>query len=367
MATESILCRYADLLVNYCLSLEPGQRLYVSSTTLAEPLVREVWRAALRAGGVVETDLSFREQERILMLEGSDEALAHAPLLYRHAMEHFDAFIHIRAPFNLRELQTLDEARTNKRREAFAQSSKIYFERTATRALKRNLCQFPTLANAQEAGLSLEEYETFVYKACKLFEEDPIGAWRALSKSQQRIVDHLNRCSEVHFKGPDVDIRFSTAGRTWINSDGQTNMPSGEVYTSPVEDSVNGTILFSYPLIHAGHEIEGVRFWVRDGYIEKWEARRGQALLDQLLQLPGARRFGEAAIGTNYQIDRFTKNILFDEKIGGTVHMAIGQSYLQTGGKNQSPIHLDLIADMRQGGEISADGELIYRNGEFLI
>lgn len=367
MAFDSILARYANLLVNYCVSLQAGERLYLESTTLAEPLVREVWRAALRAGGIVETDLSFREQERILLLEGSDAALEYEPLLHRQAMENFEAYIYIRAPFNLREQHSKDEVRYDKRRQAFAQSNKIYFERTATRALKRNLCQFPTLANAQEAGMSLEEYEEFVYKACKLFEDDPIGAWKDLSQRQQYIVDHLNKCSKIEYKGPDVEIEFSTAGRIWINSDGQTNMPSGEVYTSPVEDSVNGTILFSYPLIYGGEEIEGVRFWVRDGYIEKWEARRGKSMLDQLLQLPGARRFGEAAIGTNYEIDRFTKNILFDEKIGGTVHMAIGQSYLQTGGKNHSPIHLDLIADMRQGGEIKADGEVIYLNGQFLI
>jgi aminopeptidase len=171
----------------------------------------------------------------------------------------------------------------------------------------------------------------------------------------------------VHYLGEGVDIKFSTKGRKWINSDGQTNMPSGEVYTSPVEDSVNGTIHFTFPVIYSGHEIEGITLWVKDGQVEKWEAKRGKQMLDNVFQLPGARYFGEAAIGTNYNIDRFTKNILFDEKIGGTVHMAIGQSYLQTGGKNQSPIHWDLIANMKNGGQIYADGEKIYENGLFLI
>jgi aminopeptidase len=152
-----------------------------------------------------------------------------------------------------------------------------------------------------------------------------------------------------------------------MNSDGQTNMPSGEVYTSPVEDSVNGVVHFSYPCIYQGNEVEGVTLWVKDGLIERWEARQGQEFLDYIFTLPGTRRFGEAAIGTNYDIQRITKNILFDEKIGGSIHMAIGQSYLQTGGKNESPVHWDMITDMTRGGEIRADGELIYQNGQFLL
>jgi aminopeptidase len=180
-------------------------------------------------------------------------------------------------------------------------------------------------------------------------------------------VDHLNQCAGIHYRGPGIDIRFSCKGRTWINSDGRTNMPSGEVFTSPVEDSVNGTIHFSYPAVYMGREVEGVTLWVKDGEVYKWEARRGKKFLDEVFSIEGARRFGEAAVGTNYRIDRFTKNILFDEKIGGTVHMAIGQSYAQAGGKNQSSIHWDMIADMREGGEIFADGELIYQGGKFLL
>ena len=178
----------------------------------------------------------------------------------------------------------------------------------------------------------------------------------------------MNKKENVRYVGDGIDIRFSTKGRTWINSDGQTNMPSGEVYTSPVEDSVNGTIHFNYPIVIAGSMVEGVTLWVENGRVERWEAKQGKALLDDAFQnVAGARHFGEAAIGTNYKIDRFTKNILFDEKIGGTVHMAIGQSYLQTGGKNQSAIHWDMIADMKNGGMIFADGEKIYEGGRFLL
>ncbi len=364
---DSMLAKYAQLLVHYCVELKEGERLFVSSTTLAEPLVREIWREALKAGAVVEVDLSFREKSRILYEEGNGQQLQHVPPLYWLAMEEFDAYLNIMAPFNLREDQNVDKAKASIRREALKDVSKIYFERTATRSLKRNLCQYPTLANAQEAGMSLEEYEKFVFGACRLFEDDPAAAWLEVRRSQQRIVDLLNKREKVRYLNEGIDITFSTHGRTWINSDGQTNMPSGEVYTSPVEDSVNGVIHFNYPVVYAGHEVEGITLWVKDGEVEKWEARRGQDLLDNIFQLPGARRFGEAAIGTNYKIDRFTKNILFDEKIGGTVHMAIGQSYLQTGGKNQSSIHWDMIADMQNGGEIYADDEKIYESGKFLL
>ncbi|MDZ4679653.1 MAG: aminopeptidase [Saprospiraceae bacterium] len=362
---ENILTKYAALLVNYCLEIKEGDKLFVRSTTLAEPLVREVFRLALRAGAVVEVDLEFRERNRILLQEADESQLRYVPALYSMAMESFDAYLFIRAPFNLREDQSSDAVKSKIVQEANKPAQQAYFERTATRALKRNLCQFPTIASAQEAGMSLEEYEHFVYGACKLFDEDPTQSWLNVRKAQQSIVDLLNSREKIHYKGGGTDITFSTKGRTWINSDGKTNMPSGEVYTSPVEDSVNGVVHFTYPALYMGHEVEGVTLWVKDGYIERWEAKRGKDLLDRVFQIEGTRRFGEAAIGTNYSIGRFSRNILFDEKIGGTIHMAIGQSYLQTGGKNESPVHWDMIADMKQGGEIFADGELIYADGQF--
>ncbi len=367
MIMDNFLSGYAKLLVHYCLELQPEERLFVSTTTLAEPLVREVWREALRAGAIVETDLSFREKQRIQYLEAATAHLRHVPLLYRHAMAEFDAYLHILAPFDLREDQDADPEKTALRKTALQPYQQRYFERTADRTLKRNLCQFPTLANAQEAGMSLEAYESFVRHACLLHAPDPAEAWRAVRREQQRIVDFLNGTSHIRYLGKDIDISFSTQGRTWINSDGRTNMPSGEVYTSPVEDSVNGVIHFGYPTLFSGTELEGITLRVENGTITRWEARKGKALLDQVFEIPGARHFGEAAIGTNYNINRFTKNILFDEKIGGTVHMAVGQSYLQAGGRNQCAIHWDMIADMTDGGMVFADGQKIYENGRFLL
>ncbi|HFC00697.1 MAG TPA: aminopeptidase [Phaeodactylibacter sp.] len=364
---NTILEKYATLLVKYCVEIKRGDQLFVQTTTLAEPLVREVYRAAIRAGAHVEVNMEFREQSRIFFEEAKGKQLQRVSPFYKKAMEKFDAYLYIRAPFNLMENQSVDAKKMKIKKTAHAGVSKTYSKRTATRDLKRNLCQYPTIAAAQNAGMSLEEYEKFVFGACQLYQDDPEAEWLKVRKFQKKIVDFLNKKQKVHYKGEGIDISFSTKGRIWMNSDGQTNMPSGEVYTSPVENSVNGVINFSYPAVYMGHEVEGVTLWVKDGYIQKWEAQRGKAFLDKIFKMKGARNFGEAAIGTNYNINRFTKNILFDEKIGGTIHMAIGQSYLQTGGKNVSPIHWDMIGNMMNGGEIYADEEKIYDSGKFLF
>jgi len=214
--------------------------------------------------------------------------------------------------------------------------------------------------------MSRGEYESFIFSACRLDREDPAGAWKELSASQEEVAGSLDRASRMRFVSEGTDITFSTAGRRWINSDGRRNMPSGEVFTSPVEDSGNGVVSFSFPGIHMGEEIEGVRLEVRDGLVTGWSAQKGKSLLDSIFEIDGARRFGEIAIGMNTGINRFTKNILFDEKMGGTVHMAIGASYPETGGRNESAVHWDLITDMRNGGRIYADDLCVYENGSFI-
>jgi len=363
----NLIEKYAKLLVNYCVEIKEGENLFISSTTLAEPLIREIYREAISKGANVEVSMAFREKGRIFYNHASGAQLEHVSPLYKLAMEEFDGFINIMAPFNLNETRNSDSEKVNKHRQAVAPVLKTYFERTATRDLKRNTCLFPTQASAQEAGMSLEEYENFVFNACRLYDDDPSESWKDVGRFQQRIVDYLNQRTDFIYKGAGFEISFNTEGRKWINSDGKTNMPSGEVYTSPVENSVNGVVHFSYPGIYMGNEVEGVTLWVKDGYIEKWEAAKGKDFLDKIFEIKGARRFGEAAIGTNTNINKITKNILFDEKMGGSIHMAIGQSYLQCGGKNESSIHWDMITDMKNQGEIFADGELVYKDGEFLI
>ena len=363
----SILNKYAKLLVHYCLEIKEGDHALIKTTTLAENLVREVYREILKAGGIPEVDFSFREKNRIFLDLANEDQIKHAPALYDKAIREYNAYLVIRAPYNLREDQNVDPEKRKARALNLKPIQDIYFKRTGEGSLKRSLCQFPTSAAAQEAGMSLEEYEYFVYNACHLFADDPAGDWFEIRANQQKIVDFLNTANDIRYKSNGTDISFSVRERVWINSDGRSNMPSGEVFTGPVEDSVNGVVHFSYPSIYMGKEVEGITLWVENGKVEKWEAQKGGDVLDEIFKIEGARRFGEAAIGTNYKIQRATKNILFDEKIGGTIHMAVGQSYFQTGGRNRSAVHIDMITDMKNGGEIYADGQKIYENGDFII
>ncbi|MGB4960554.1 MAG: aminopeptidase [Saprospiraceae bacterium] len=363
----NILQKYAHLLVHYCLVLTPGEKLYITTTTLAEPLLREVYREATKVGAYVEHQMSFREQQKIFIAEANDAQLEYVHPAYLEMMQTYDAYLVIRAPYNVREDQSNDADKTAKRQKALNIVHQVYTERIADRSLKRCLCQYPTQAAAQEAGMSLEEYENFVYNACHLYANNPQEEWLNVRSKQQYIVDYLNQCDQINYKNERSDISFSVKDRIWINSDGQANMPSGEVFTGPIEHRVNGHIYFNYPTVYMGHEVEGVTLHVKNGYVERWEAEKGQSLLNEIFKIEGARYFGEVAIGTNYNIQRTTKNILFDEKIGGSVHMAIGQSYKQTGGTNQSPIHWDMITDMKNGGEIWADGKMIYQHGHFII
>ncbi|MEZ5032771.1 MAG: aminopeptidase [Saprospiraceae bacterium] len=362
-----MLEKYARLLVDYCLEIREGDRLLIRTTTAAEPLVREVYRMATRSGAQVFTDLAIEGQGRMLIDEAPDSILDREDPFFLEAMQSFECYLAILAPYNLKEMTGVDKDRMARRSRANQQAQEIYFKRIADKSLRRSLCQYPTIAQAQDSGMSTEAYTRFVYEACRLFDDDPVAAWLDVRAMQQRIVDHLNQCSEIHYEGKHIDLTFSTRGRTWINSDGRNNMPSGEVFTSPVEDSVNGKVHFSYPGLYQGHEVAGVTLWVKDGWIERWEAESGQAFLDHIFAQEGTRRFGEAAIGTNDRIQQMSRNILFDEKIGGTIHLAIGQSYLQCGGQNKSAVHWDMITDMTEDGRIKADGQLIYENGRFLI
>lgn len=361
-----VLNKYAALLCDYCLELKKGEKLYLNSTTLAIPLIKEIYRESIKRGVHTEVDLSFNEQGKIFLDGADDDQLKYIPTLRREAIENFDAYLIVRAPYNLKEEQNVDPAKKKKRQQEIGPLTKTYFERTGNGSLKRSLCQYPTQANAQEADMSLEEYEDFIYNACMLYADDPAGEWLKVRAGQQKLVDHLNTAEKVRYVNHHSDISFSVKDRTWINSDGRNNMPSGEVFTGPVENTVQGKIHFNYPSIFMGKEVSGITLWVEDGQVIKWNAKKGEDILDRVFEVDGARYFGEVAIGTNYNIQQATKNILFDEKIGGTIHMAVGQSYIQTGGKNQSAIHWDMIADMTEGGEIYADEEMIYQNGKFL-
>ncbi len=360
--------KYAALIVDYCVEVQPGDKVYIRTTTAAEPLVKEIYKKAYQAGAThVEMDISFQFQSDWFLNYGSEEAMKFVSPKTKAVFEEYDCLISIMAPFEMYSSQKINGENAKLRSTAMAPINELYYSRTATRSMKRTLCQFPTLAAAQQAQMSLDAYTEFVFKCCKLDQPSPKDAWLETRAFQQKIVNYLNKCEKIQYLASHTDITFSTKGRTWINSDGQTNMPSGEVYTSPVEDSVNGHIHFTLPGNYMKQRVENVTLHVKDGYIESWEATKGKDFLDKIfLDHEGTRRFGEAAIGTNPNIQQMTNNILFDEKMGGTVHMAIGQSYKQCGGKNTSSVHWDMITDMTTDGKIFADGVLIYEKGKFL-
>ncbi|MBX2817386.1 MAG: aminopeptidase [Saprospiraceae bacterium] len=359
---------YAKLLAGYCLDIQKGDRVYVRTTFLAQPLVHHFYREALQRGAHVNVDFSFPEQQKLFIEHvTTDDQLAWCSPQQHAGIHDYDAYLVIRAPYNLREDHGLDGDRLKARAAHLKPLNEAYFRRTAAGELKRCLCQYPTQAAAQEAGMSLSAYRDFVFGACGLLDPNPEEYWLRVRKEQQHIVDHLNKVSSMRYLNKTTDICFEVKDRIWINSDGRSNMPSGEVFTAPIEDSVNGTVHFTYPAIYRGASVEDIVLTVKDGLIVEWDAKVGKTVLDEVFAIEGAKRFGEVAIGTNYHIQKVTKNILFDEKIGGSIHMAVGQSYLQNGGKNQSTIHWDMITDMQDGGQIYADGQLIYEDGKFLI
>jgi aminopeptidase len=363
----SIHEKYAQVLINYSLDVHKGHKLLIVSSYLAEPLVRECYKEAIKAGAFPELQISINGTDKAFFDYASKEQLEYVSPLKKHVYENYDRLLHIEALFNPKELQNVDPAKKQIANASKAGLNKIFMQRSAQETLKWTLCVFPTNAMAQESGMSISEYEDFVYNACYLYEDDPKAKWESLKDEQQRIVDFLNSKKQMRFVGEGTDITFSTAGKTWINSGGTTNMPSGEIFTAPGETSVNGKIRFSYPGIYMGQEIEDISLEVKDGLVVGWNALKGKQLLDKIMEIPGARRFGEAAIGTNYSIKKFTRNMLFDEKIGGTIHMALGAAYPESGGTNESSVHWDLLADMHANGKIYADEQLIYKDGKFII
>jgi aminopeptidase len=243
----------------------------------------------------------------------------------------------------------------------------IFMNRAAAGSLKWTGTQFPSQACAQDAEMSLAEYEDFVFNAGLLNHDDPVAAWKAVSQRQQRLVDFLNGKTEYRVVAANgTDVRMSLAGSTWINCDGHENFPDGEVFTGPAIDSVEGQIHFSFPAVHQGRECDGVKLTFKNGKVVAASAAKGEDFLISMLDMDaGSRHLGECAIGTNYDITRYTRNTLFDEKIGGTVHFALGAGYPESGNKNQSGLHWDMVVDLRQGGHIEIDGEKINVDGQF--
>jgi aminopeptidase len=362
------LQRLAQVLVRYSLGVKKGDRLAIQTGPDAAPLVQEVVREAIRAGAYPETFVGIPGVQEIILKEGSDEQLSYIPASVRIVIEEYETQLNILAQDNTKALSGVDAARIAFAQQAGRELVQTYMKRSGEGSLRWSIAMFPTNAYAQDADMSLSDFEEFVYRACLLNDEDPVARWQELGRQQERFVQWLKGKHTIHLQGQETDLTFSIDGRVFINDDGHYNFPGGEFFTGPVEDSANGTIRYSFPASYGGRSVEDVRLRFEHGVVVEATAAQGQDYLDKMLGMDeGARRLGEFAFGNNRNVDRCTRNILFDEKMGGTVHLALGASIPQTLGVNQSALHWDMVCDLRQGSEVRVDGELFCKDGEFVI
>jgi len=370
---DSRVQKFAKVLVEHSARVVPGDRILIEATTAAEPLVRELYVQILEKGGIPFPMVGFPGmvpfiQDDIYLTYANDIQLDFMPTFYKVAYDQFEGRIRVHSATNTRATSSLDPVKAQRRGKAISSITESQMRRGGEGKFKWVTTLYPTDAYAQDAGMSLKEYEDFVFGAIHANEDDPIAFWKGTSVGQQKAIDFLANKSQVILLGPNVDLTLSIKGRKFSNSTGVYNMPDGEIYTGPVEDSVNGWVKFTYPAIYGGVAVEGAELIFNRGRVETAKAEKNRDYLVKMLESDeGSRYLGEFAIGTNFDINKFTGNILFDEKIGGTFHMALGAGYPETGSKNKSSIHWDMICDLRTDSEITVDGDLLYKNGQFVF
>jgi aminopeptidase len=360
--------KLAEVLINYSLAVKKGDLMIIQATDVAAPLIRASFREAIKAGAHVTTRVVLDGLAEIFYKEANEEQLGFVSPWHRFEIEKATVNLSLWGGFNPKSLTGVDPQRMAMSQKARTELTKVFMERTQKGKLRWCGSLFPNAASAQEADMCLADYEDFVFKACFVDRPDPVGEWKKVAQDQERIVNFLDAKKTIRVEGTDTDLTVNVQGRKWINCCGQMNMPDGEVFTGPVEDSAQGTIRFTYPAVYGGREVVDVRLTFKDGVVIEATAEKGEEMLKTMIAMDeGARRIGEFAMGTNYGIQRFTKDTLFDEKIGGTIHVALGFSLPESGGKNQSGIHWDMVCDLKNGGRMFADGEMFYENGKFLI
>ena len=324
--------KLAQILIHYSLAIKPGDQLEIRTTPLAQDLALLAYKEAIRAGGHVMTSISLQDGEEGFFKFANEEQLDFVSPVRKLITESFDAMLVIGADYNTRSLTAIDPQRLSRSRKARTEITKTFLERAANLDLRWVYTEYPTYASAQEAAMSLSDYQEFVFEAGLLNEPDPVSLWKEEGEKQQQLIDWLSGKDLVKIQGENVDLTFSIKGRKFKEADGKNNFPDGEIFTGTVEDTANGWIRFSYPAIFEGQEVIDVELWFEDGKVIKEAATKGLVLLTSSLDTDsGARYLGEWGIGTNYGISRFTKNMLFDEKMGGTIHLALGSGYPETG------------------------------------
>jgi aminopeptidase len=362
------MIKLADVLVQYSVKVKPEEWVMIYYHPLAEELAGEVYRAVLQAGGFPSASVDSDKLAEAKYRFSSDKQLDWISPLDDLAYRKADVGIVLTGSENTRYLSNVDPLKQQRSAAAGSELMKVMMDRTASGDFRWTMTQFPCQAFAQDANMSLSEYQDFLHGATFTDQDDPIAAWQKIHDEQQKIVDWLKGKKQVSVKSPNADLTLSIDGRGFINADGTFNMPSGEVYTSPVEDSAQGWVEFTYPAINLGKEVTGVRFEIEAGRVVKATAEKNEDFLNAMLDTDhGARILGEFAIGTNYGIQQFTGSILYDEKIGGSFHIATGLGFPEVGGNNVSATHWDFICDIKKDSEILVDGELLYKDGKFVI
>lgn len=361
--------KMAEVLVNYSTAVKPGELvLFRGTSPLAQPLMQALTAQALKAGGHVFNYVHMSKEAIIGAEHGTVEQIGLVNPMLELMYEKADVIIRIEAAEDTKTLSKYPVEKNQARSRSLGGLLNIQMRREGDGSLRRCTTLFPTETYAQDAGMTLREYEDFVYSACMVQLDDPVAYWKKVAQEQQVLCDWLKGKKKVQVRGKNIDMELSIDGRTFLNADGRANFPDGEIFTGPVEDSVKGWVRFTFPGIYDGNTVKGAELHFENGKVVKASAADNASFLLGMLDADaGSRYLGEFAIGTNRGIDRFTGQILFDEKINGTVHMALGQAYPQTGGVNKSSIHWDMICDMRDGGEILVDGVRFYENGKFLI
>ncbi|MEA2030743.1 MAG: aminopeptidase [candidate division Zixibacteria bacterium] len=364
---DSRIDKLAKLLIHYSLKLKKGQLLKIQGEISTLPLIKAAFKEAVAVGAQPFTKIIIPENEETFLKHASDKQLRYISPVARAEINKMDALLVIWGSQNTRGLSGVKPKRQALSRRYMKPLINKLHKRIDDNSISWCGTLFPTNAEAQEADMSLSDWEDFVYGAGRIGTADPVKYWKKIEKEQNRLVKILNRFKTLHFLSADTDLKMNIKGRKWINCAGTENFPDGEIFTGPVEDSVEGHIHFTYPAVYMGRVVEDVRLEFKKGKVVKESASKDQAFLTSMLNIDkGARFVGEIAVGTNYNIKHFSKNILFDEKIGGTIHLAVGMSFPECGSKNSSVLHWDMICNMKKG-EIVADGKVIYRNGKFTI
>ncbi|WP_432797808.1 aminopeptidase [Poriferisphaera sp. WC338] len=365
--------KLADVIVRYSVGVKKGDVVRLTGEPVSIPLLEAIYEKVIQAGGHVVFKCMPDSLQDIFYAHASDEQLQYVSPLALEEVKTIDVSIGLWADTNTKAMSRVDPRKQGMVSSARKEFMEIFMSRAAKGELRWCGTQYPTQASAQDAERSLREYEDFVFNAGHLDKDDPVAAWQEIEACQQKVVDYLNGKKQIRFQSANgTDVTVNVEGMTWINCCGHENFPDGEVFTGPnlkaPDGGINGYVKYSFPAVHHGREVHGIELWFENGKVVKSKAGKNAEFLEKMLDMDdGARFVGEVAIGTNYQVQEYTKNTLFDEKIGGTFHIAVGAGYPETGNDNTSGLHWDMVCDLRQGGTITVDGEIISKDGRFVF